>query len=117
MLKLAKRGDKLPARAQESIAGTTEPEDAWRLLDKQYGNKTVAIMLAIQRIEIRSLAPGPDHDKSEAVHCSAEARMHRRALGAEHQLFGNSLNIKRLVEKLERTAQTRWFYYQAEHPD
>ena len=43
--------------------------------------------------------------------------MHRRALGAEYQLFGNCLNIKRLVQKLENTVQTRWFYYQAKHPD
>ena len=32
-------------------------------------------------------------------------------------MFANCLTIEKLIEKLERTAQIRWFYYQAEDPD
>ena len=63
---LAQVRNKLPAQAQESI-GTTEPEEAWRLLDKQYGNKSIALMLPIPRIETLRLAHGPNYDKVEAV--------------------------------------------------
>ena len=53
----------MPAKSQESIAGTAEPEEAWRLLDKQYGNESIATMLAIHRIETLRLTHDSDHDK------------------------------------------------------
>ena len=59
VLKLAQLRANLPAQAQESIAGTTEPEEAWTLLDEQYGNRNIAIMSAIHRMETLKLYHGP----------------------------------------------------------
>ena len=60
---ISKTWENLSAQAQKSIAGTMEPEEAWRLLDKLYGNKSITIMLAIHRIETLRLTHDPDHDK------------------------------------------------------
>ena len=46
VLKLAQLRAKLPAQALESIAVTTEPDKVWRLLDKRYRNKNIAIISA-----------------------------------------------------------------------
>ena len=36
---------------------------------------------------------------------------------ADHQLFTGCFTIDKLVGKLDDSIPTRWFYYQAEHPD
>ena len=75
-------------------------------------------MSAIHRIETLRQPHGPDNDKVEAVVATVKtAKLRLRAVGAEHQLFANCLTMKKLVEKLDRTAQTQWLCYQAEHPN
>ena len=67
-----------------------KPDKAWTPLDKQYGDRNIAIMSAIHRMEALKLAHGPDHDKVETVVAALRtARMRLRTLGAEHHMFAS----------------------------
>ena len=81
---------KLLAQAQEAIAGTTEAYKSGTVLDKQYGDRNIAIMGTIQRMETLKLAHEPNYDKVEAVVPAVrKERMRLCAVGAEHHVFAS----------------------------
>ena len=69
-------------------------------------------------METLRLPQGPDQDRTKAMVTAVRtARIRLRAVGAAHQFVDSCFTIDMLVEKLDGRAQTRWLYYQAEHPN
>ena len=63
------------------------------------------------------LLQGPSHDKVQALVSGVRtARTCLKAVGSEKVLFSGCFNIELLVDKLAKSTQSRWFYYQAKHP-
>ena len=64
------------------------------------------------------LPQGPPHNKVEAlVQGIRHARTCLRAVNAENDLFTSFFTVGTLVDKLAEAMQSRWFYYQTDHPD
>ena len=64
-LELAQLAAKLPEEARLWIEGVAEPEEAWRRLGERYGNKDLAVLSAMYRLEPFKLLQFPAHKKIE----------------------------------------------------
>ena len=49
------------------IPGVKEPIEAWRLLNKRYGDMHITILLAMHKLQSGRLPQGPAHDNVEAL--------------------------------------------------
>ena len=49
----------MPEAATKFIMGVTEPADTWSVLDRQYGNRDMAIALAITNLLALKIPKGP----------------------------------------------------------
>ena len=67
VLELAQFRDKIPEAARKLLTGVREPAKARGLLDKRYGDKHVAIMSAMHKLQSVVLPHGPTHNKVEAL--------------------------------------------------
>ena len=53
--------------AKKRITGVKEPAEAWKLLDKRYGDRQIAIFSAMNKLHSVSLPCRPAHDRVEAL--------------------------------------------------
>ena len=117
VLEIVQLTDKLPSEAMWLKAGITDPKEAWEQLDERYRDKELTVLSAMHRLVSLKLPQGPAQSKVEALGTAvSHARSCLRALGAEKDLFSRCFKIETLVKKLAETTQSRWFYYQDEHP-
>ena len=59
---LANMRQQLPSEAVELMAGITDPEEAWKRLDRRYGNRLQAILHAKQRLKTCKVGSGPNRE-------------------------------------------------------
>ena len=111
---LAQLASKLAEEAKRLIMGVEEPVEAWRLLVERYLYRHMAILSAMHNLQSVRIPQGPAHDKVEALVLKVRTKkMCLRAAGPKHQLFADCLTIGKLVGKLTKNTQGRWFHYRA----
>ena len=66
-LELAQLAVKLPAEARLWSKGVSEPTEVWKRLDDLYGDKELAVLSTIYRLESLELLQGPAKKRLEAV--------------------------------------------------
>ena len=82
------------------IPGVTDPKEAYKLLDKQYGDKGVTVLGEMHRIISLKFSQVPVHRKVEALVKGVNtARTCLKAVGAEKELFAGYVTIGTLVGK------------------
>ena len=114
LLEVAQLASKLAEEAKRLIMGVEEPVEAWRLLVERYLYRHMAILLAMHNLQSVRIPQGPAHDKVEALVLKVRTKkMCLRAAGAKHQLFADCLTMGKLVGKLTKNTQGRWFHYRA----
>ena len=57
----------MPEAEIKFIMGVTEPAEAWSVLDRQYGNRDMAIALAIIKILALKIPKEPGYKRVEAL--------------------------------------------------
>ena len=103
--------------AAKYILGVTEPAAAWALLDRRYGDRSLAIMTTRHRLINLKLAKGPAHDQVESLVIGLRhARWCLSAVDAEGELFIDLSMVGILLSKLPHGVQQRWYVHRARLP-
>ena len=84
----------LTPEARALIAGKTEPTEAWTALDKRYGDKELALVNVRYKLASLDTSRGEGYEKVETLLQGVnEARATLEAVGAEAELFNDSIRI------------------------
>ena len=117
VVEMAQLRENLQEEAASYILGVTEPADAWAILEKKYGDRTLAILTTRHRLVTLQLPTGPAHDQVEAlVQGLRHAKYCLKAVGAEYTLFGDITMVSTLLSKLPSRVQERWYHHRAALP-
>ena len=109
--------DHLKEESRAYITGVTVPAEAWELLNKKYGDRTLAMLTTRHRLVSLKLPRGAPHDQLEAlVQGVRHAKTCLRAVQAEDTLFSDLTIIGTLLMKLPQMHQQRWYYYRSALP-
>ena len=57
----------LPPAAKVSVAGLTDPEEAWKRLGRRFGDKNLIILNVRQRLLCANISKGSHYDQLEAL--------------------------------------------------
>ena len=109
--------DHLSEDAARYVLGVSEPAKAWAVLEKRYGDRTLAIITARHRLLNLKVPKGPAHDQVEAVEQGLnQARSCLEAVQAEAELFSDISTVGHLLAKLPHTVQQVWYRHRATFP-
>ena len=118
MLEMARLKSAVPEKVRELLEGVMESEEAWEKLDDRYGDRKVAIIVAITDLTNLELPAGLAHEKIEAIVQGVRvAKVRLRAVAGDAELFADWFPVGSLVKKLKQEIRTRWRHHRAKLPE
>ena len=102
----------LPREAKLLIDGITDSKEAWSHLNKQYGDKTLAIINTKAILLSHDAGNGtPDQQVDSLLQAVRRAISCLRTVGAEHTLFSDFSLVGQLLAKIPQAVQDRWHFH------
>ena len=72
MFKLAQLRSQLPEAAKNLFTGVQEPAEAWKLLDKRYGDKHIVVLSVMHKLQSVKLPHRRESGRQQHGGCGAE---------------------------------------------